>query len=281
MLEKCLITGFADEIDKMVDKQLEVLKNLGVKYVEFRSGDEIPVAKYTVEQAKALKARLDEAGVKVSAVGSPIGKIQITDDFAPHFEEFKHVCELAKIWETPYIRMFSFFIPKDEDPAQYKEEVFARMKQMVDYAAGQGIILLHENEKGIYGDNAPRCLELMEAFYGENFKCTFDFANFVQCRQDTLEAYELLKPYIHYVHIKDAEWETGHVVPAGQGDGHVAEILGKLDAAGYEGFLSLEPHLANFATFKALERNGATLGDGTGTWAFTTAHGALMKILGR
>ena len=281
MLEKCVITGFADEIDKMVDKQLEVMESLGVKYVEFRSGDEIPVAKYTIDQAKALKARFDAAGVKVSAVGSPIGKIQITDDFEPHFEEFKHVCELAKIWETPYIRMFSFFIPKDEDPAKYKDEVMARMARFVEYAKEAGVILLHENEKGIYGDIAPRCKELMEAFYGDNFKCTFDFANFVQCKQDTLEAYELLKPYIHYVHIKDAIWETGTVVPAGHGDGHVAEILGKLDAAGYEGFLSLEPHLANFATFKTLEQDGAKLGEGTGTWAYTTAHGALMEILGR
>lgn len=279
MLNKCRISGFADEIDSSVAVQLELLGKLGVKYVEFRSGDGIGVADYTIEQAKALKERLDAAGVKVSAVGSPIGKIMITDDFAPHFEKYKHVVELAKIFDTPYIRMFSFFIPEGEDPAGYRDEVLKRMAQFVEYAKEQNVILLHENEKGIYGDNAPRCLDLMQNFYGDHFKCTFDFANFVQCHQDTLEAYELLKDYITYVHVKDAQWDTHMVVPAGQGDGHVKEIFGKLDAAGYEGFLSLEPHLADFAAFKSLENNGSALALGSGTLAFTTAHEALTKLL--
>lgn len=279
MLKNCKISGFADEIDESMDVQIALLEKLGVKYIEFRSGDGIGVAKYTNEQAKALKEKLDAHGIKVSAVGSPIGKIMITDDFAPHFEDYKHVVELAKIFETPYIRMFSFFIPEGEDPAQYKDEVMARMQQFVDYAVEQDVILLHENEKGIYGDNAPRCLELMEKFFGDHFKCTFDFANFVQCKQDTLEAYELLKNYITYVHVKDSLWETAQVVPAGMGDGHVKEIFSKLDAAGYEGFLSLEPHLADFAAFKSLENNGSALQLGSGTVAFTTAHEALMGIL--
>lgn len=279
MLNKCRISGFADEIDKSMDVQLELLGKLGVKYIEFRSGDGIGVADYTNEQAKALKEKLDAAGVKVSAVGSPIGKIMITDDFAPHFEVYKHVVELAKIFDTPYIRMFSFFIPEGEDPAQYKDEVMSRIKQFVDYAVEQNVILLHENEKGIYGDVAPRCLELMQNFYGDHFKCTFDFANFVQCKQNTLEAYELLKDYVTYVHIKDALWDTAQVVPAGMGDGNVKEILSRLDAAGYEGFLSLEPHLADFAAFKSLENNGSALKLGSGIEAFTTAYNALQGLL--
>lgn len=280
MLEKCHISGFADEIDSSMDVQLALLDKLGVKYIEFRSGDGIGVADYTNEQAVALKAKLDAAGVKVSAVGSPIGKIGIEDDFAPHMEKFKHVVELAKIFETPYIRMFSFFIPEGKNPDDYRDEVLARTAQFVEYAKEQNVILLHENEKGIYGDNAPRCLDLMKNFYGDHYKCTFDFANFVQCKQDTLEAYELLKDYITYIHIKDAQWETGKVVPAGMGDGHVKEILTKLSESGYEGFLSLEPHLADFDTFKSLENNGSALGIGSGTVAFTTAYNALKEIIG-
>ena len=280
MLEKSHISGFADEIDPSMDVQLALLDKLGVKYIEFRSGDGTGVADYTNEQAVALKARLDAAGVKVSAIGSPIGKIGIEDDFAPHMEKFKHVVELAKIFDTPYIRMFSFFIPEGKNPDDYRDEVLARIAQFVEYAKEQNVILLHENEKGIYGDNAARCLDLMKNFYGDHFKCTFDFANFVQRKQDTLEAYKLLKDYITYVHIKDAQWDTGKVVPAGMGDGHVKEILTKLSESGYEGFLSLEPHLADFAAFKSLENNGSALEIGSGTVAFTTAYNALKEIIG-
>ncbi|MBE5960969.1 MAG: sugar phosphate isomerase/epimerase, partial [Lachnospiraceae bacterium] len=219
------------------------------------SADGINIADFSMEEAKKVKERLDAQGVKVSALGSPIGKIGVTDEFESHFEKYKHVVELAKVFETPYIRMFSFYLPEGGRKEDYREIVFERIEQMVDYAAKNDIVLLHENEKGIYGDQAPRCLELMKRFYGEHFQCTFDFANFVQCDQDTMEAYELLKPYIKYLHIKDALWESKEVVPAGEGDGHVAKILGLLDKNGYEGFLSLEPHLFQFKGLEKLEKN--------------------------
>ena len=108
-------------------------------------------------------------------------------------------------------------------------------------------------KRRIYGDNAARCLDLFQELFGAHFRCTFDFANFVQCKQDTQEAFEMLKPYIDYVHVKDAQWEDGKVVPAGQGDGHLLEIFSQLDKRGYAGVLSLEPHLVDFAGLDALE----------------------------
>ncbi len=170
MLSDCRISGFADEINKDFDIQLSVLKELGQEYVELRSADGTGVADLSLEMASELGERMKAAGIRVSSVGSPIGKIKITDDFEPHFETYRHVVELAKLWGVRYIRMFSFYIPEGEDPAQYKEEVFSRMKRMVDYAVEQDVVLLHENEKEIYGDIASRCLELMEAFYGDHFK---------------------------------------------------------------------------------------------------------------
>lgn len=257
MLTECTLTGFADEIDTDIYKQIELLKDLEQEYIELRSANGKNIADYTIEEAKELKSVLDKAGIKVSAIGSPIGKIGINDDFAPHFEQYKLVVELAKIFETPYIRMFSFYIPEGEVAEDYQQEVLKRMKQMVDYAVQQNVVLLHENEKGIYGDTGKRCLDLMKAFYGPHFQCTFDFANFVQCKEDTLECYTMLKPYITYIHIKDALFADASVVPAGQGDGNVKEILQKLDAEGYKGFLSLEPHLFDFAGLKDLESNSA------------------------
>ena len=280
ILTKCPVSCFADEIDVSVDKQIALLQELGIGWIEFRSGDGKGVADYTEKEAEMLMSRLSANGIRISAVGSPIGKIDITPDFEPHFETYRHIVELAGILDTSFIRMFSFFMPEGEEPDKFRDEVMRRMDRMVEYAAGRNVVLLHENEKGIYGDSAARCLDLMKLFYGDHFRCTFDFANFVQCGQDTLEAYEMLRPYISYIHVKDALRENGDVVPAGAGDGNVAEILNRLDEEGYAGFLSLEPHLADFAGLKSLEKEVKERGRTDGEEAFCTAYRALEKLLG-
>lgn len=280
ILTKCPVSCFADEIDVSVDKQIALLQELGIGWIEFRSGDGKGVADYTEKEAEMLMSRLSANGISISAVGSPIGKIDITQDFEPHFETYRHIVELAGILDTSFIRMFSFFMPEGEEPDKFRDEVMRRMDLMVEYAAGRNVVLLHENEKGIYGDSAARCLDLMKLFYGDHFRCTFDFANFVQCGQDTMEAYEMLRPYISYIHVKDAMRESGDVVPAGTGDGNVAEILNRLDKEGYAGFLSLEPHLADFAGLKSLEKEVKERGRTDGEEAFCTAYRALEKLLG-
>lgn len=250
MWNEVVLSGFADEIDPALTKQMEVIKKLGMSHIEMRGVNGKGLVEYSVAEAREIKKQLDDNGIRLSSLGSPIGKIKITDDFEPHFELYKHTVELAHLMETPYIRMFSFFMPEGQDPARYRNQVMEQLGRFADYAKQNGVCLLHENEKDIYGDIAPRCLEIMQLYYGDQFQAVFDFANFVQCKQDTLEAYELLKPYIRYVHIKDAVWATGDVVPAGMGDGHVAEILKKLKDSGYQGYLSLEPHLSDFAGFQ-------------------------------
>lgn len=239
-----------------------------------------PLVEHSLEDVGKIKKKLDANGVRISSIGSPIGKIMITEDFAAHFALYQKTVEIAKILETPYIRIFSFFTPKGEKPEIYREEVFRRMKKMVEYAEKKNVVLLHENEKDIYGDVAVRCAELMEKFYGEHFKAVFDFANFVQCGQDTIEAYGKLKKYVACIHIKDAEEKSGVVVPAGYGDGKVKPILEDLLRSGYTGFLSLEPHLSDFTGFSDLEQGAEKAKNGlTGEEAYTTAYRALEKIL--
>lgn len=280
MIQNITISGFADEIDPSLDKQIEVIKKLGISHIEMRGVDGKGLVEYPLDEVKKIKEKLDANGIRLSAVGSPIGKIQITDPFEEHFELFKHTVEIAKIMETPYIRMFSFFMPEGEEPGKYKDEVFRRLGMFVDYAKQQDVVLLHENEKEIYGDVAVRCKEILDEFACDNFRAVFDFANFVQCKQDTKEAYEMLKPYISYIHIKDAMWESGKVVPAGYGDGNVKEILADLIKNGYEGVLSLEPHLADFAGFSALEQGETEKKEPlSGEEAYTTAYNALRKIV--
>lgn len=272
------LTGFADEIDSCLDEQIRVLTDLGMAWVEMRGVNGKGLVDCSASEAADIKKRLDACGIALSAIGSPIGKIKITGDFAPHFELFRHTVELAHIMEAPYIRMFSFYMPH-EITSNMRDDVMERIERFIEYASANDVVLLHENEKGIYGEKAAACQELMERFYGEHFKAVFDFANFVQAHQDTMEAYRLLKPYIAYIHVKDALWDNGRVVPAGYGDGHVREILKLLQNDGYRGFLSIEPHLSEFTGFSTLEEDGHLDTEMTGECAFRLAYTSLMRIL--
>lgn len=279
-MEHIILSGFSDEIAPELDLQLAAIREWGLSHIELRAADGVNVSDFSTEKVKEVKNKLAGAGVSVSSIGSPIGKIGIEEDFAPHLEKLKRTLEIQKELGAPYLRMFSFYIPQGRAPEDFREEVLDRMGRMVEEAAAWDSVLLHENEKGIYGDNASRCKELLEAFYGPHFKAVFDFANFVQVGQETLPAYELLKPYVEYVHVKDAQWGTGAVVPAGQGDGHVKDILADLIGGGWKGFLSLEPHLTDFAGLAALEQDPQKRGsalDGKSAWKL--ALDSLQEIL--
>lgn len=279
------ISGFADEIAQELDVQIEAVSRLGIQYIEMRGVDGNNLIYHPDEKVKEIKQKLEDAGIKLSALGSPLGKIGIEDPFEPHFEEFKRACEIAHRMDTKNIRMFSFYIPEGKEK-EYKGKVFDRLGRFADYAGRNDIVLLHENEKGIYGAKAPECLEIMKKLGSDHFRAIFDFANFVQCGQDTLEAYDLLKDYVDYIHVKDARKENGTVVPVGYGDGNVEAILKNLFASGFDGFLSLEPHLFDFKGFEGLERGRtASLSQSgqalSGAEAFAVAHRALCEMLDR
>lgn len=277
-MREYILSGFADEIDPMMSKQYELLHKLGISYIELRGVNGKNISELEESEVRSLKSELDGEGIKISAIGSPVGKIKITDDFSAHFEMFKKLLSFAGILETRYIRIFSFYM--DGDYETHRDEVFRRISAFIEAAEKEGIVLLHENEKGIYGDTYERCAELMERFYGDNFKCTFDFANFVQCGSDTVKAYETLKPYIEYIHIKDALKDGGHVVPPGLGDGNLRPILDSVFESGYCGFLSLEPHLSHFHGLDALENGEIDKKEKIpGETAFKTAYDALMLLL--
>ena len=279
-MEHIILSGFSDEIAPELDLQLAAIREWGLSHIELRAADGVNVSDFSTEKVKEVKNKLAGAGVSVSSIGSPIGKIGVEEDFAPHLEKLKRTLEIQKELGAPYLRMFSFYIPQGRAPEDFREEVLDRVGRMAEEAGRWDSVLLHENEKGIYGDNASRCKELLEAFYGPHFKAVFDFANFVQVGQQTLPAYELLKPYVEYVHVKDAQWGTGAGVPAGQGDGHVKDILTDLIGGGWKGFLSLEPHLTDFAGLAALEQDPQKRGsalDGKSAWKL--ALDSLQEIL--
>lgn len=272
--------AFADEASKQIDKQIIAMKRNGLQGLEIRGVDGTNVSEITIEKAREVRKKLDDNGLITWSIGSPIGKVKLTDDFTAHLDTFRHTLEVADILGAKNLRLFSFYMPKGEDPTPYRNEVIERMGRFLEIGRDSGIALCHENEKGIYGDMATRCLELHQAFpelYG-----IFDPANFVQCGQDTLEAWELLKPYVRYMHIKDA-MPDGSVVPAGSGAGNVPFIVGQYLAQGGEAF-TLEPHLKVFDGLKALEEDGNTSVVGRVVYpdadtAFDVACNALKDIL--
>ncbi len=278
MINKYLITGFADEIDPSIKVQFEELNRLGVKYFEPRGVDGKNISSITPDEAVKLKETMDKYGIKASSIGSPIGKINIKDDFEEHLLMLENVIEIAKILGTKYIRVFSFFM----DEGTYEEnrsEVMRRMKAMVKLAEENDIILLHENEKGIYGNIAPRCADILKEVNSPNLRAVFDPANFVECDQVTYpDGFELMKPYIEYMHIKDARADK-KIVPAGMGIGNIKSIVTELNKMGYKGFYSIEPHLTEFMGFAELENSSeATKRDNSIKKPFDVALNALLKV---
>lgn len=261
-MEGIWISGFADEISNNFDEQLAVVTKLGMKYISLRSADGKNVADYTPEEvSKLLLPRMKAAGVGVSSLGSPIGKIDVDDAqaYQKQSEQLERLCEICALLDCRYIRIFSFFIPEGKDPNAYRDVVLEKLKGFVAIAQKHNVILLHENEKDIYGDVADRCLTLMREIDSPCFRAIFDFANFVQCGEDTLRAWELLHSYVEYIHIKDAVSSSSENVVCGTGEGRIPELLKRaIKEEGYKGFLTLEPHLVLFDALQSLEQKAAT-----------------------
>lgn len=239
------ISAFADEIGDDLDVQIQNLKANGVGYIELRGVWGKNVMALSEAEVREIRQRADDNGIGFSAIGSPLGKFPLNGDVRDQIEGVKRAAHYAQLLGAPYIRMFSFFIPDGQDPAQYRTQIIDWLGQMIAEAEKTSIILAHENEKGIYGDTGDRCLDLYTTLKSPNFTAIFDFANFVQCNQRPYQDCWLkIRPFITYFHIKDALLASGKVVPAGQGDGDVKKILAEAFAAGYDNFLTLEPHLS-------------------------------------
>jgi sugar phosphate isomerase/epimerase len=247
------LSGFIDEISNDFKEQCEVAAGLGLQYVEVRSAWGTNILDLDSGQLDTLRETLDGYGLKVSSIGSPIGKISIDDEFAPHLERMRHAVEVAKTLEAPYIRIFSFFIPEGTDPDSRRDEVLNRMSALADAAADSDVILVHENEKEIYGDIPRRCLDIVTSVSAPHLQLAWDAANFVQVGvRPFTEGYAMLRPHVSYIQIKDALLADGTVVVAGAGDGEVPDTVRALRADGFDGFFSLEPHLGEFTAFGAL-----------------------------
>ena len=243
---------------------------LGIAHIELRSAWDVNVLDWSDEQLTEVENVLTAYSISVSSIGSPIGKINIEDDFDAHLLRMERALAVAQRLRAPYIRLFSFFLRDDQAPADHRDEVIRRMRALVDAAAGHDVVLLHENEKDIYGDVPDRVLDLVESVDSPQFKLAWDAANYVQCGvRPFTEGYDRLRPHVAYIQIKDALAATGEVVPAGEGDGEVRQTIHALRADGFDGFFSMEPHLGSTHS----------LGGFTGADLFIQATNAFTTLL--
>ena len=239
------LSGFIDEISPDFTQQCEVAAGLGLKYAEVRSAWDVNILDLEPGRLEVMKQTLAAHGLRVSSIGSPIGKIFIDEDFPPHLARMRHAAEVATFFGAPYIRIFSFFLRPGTDPAAHRDEVIERMRALTRVAEAADVILLHENEKEIYGDVPSRCLDIVRSVGSPYLRLAWDPANFVQVGvRPYTEGYDLLRSHLEYVQIKDAHAADGTVVPAGEGDGEVARTIDALHHDGFDGFFSLEPHLS-------------------------------------
>lgn len=268
------LSAFADEIDSDPQKQIDALLACDIKHIEFRSIHATNVLALTDHQIDEFQSLIERNGIKLSAIGSPIGKIHIDEPFAPHLEKFERAIKLAQKFGTPNIRVFSYYPAEGATAAdwpKYRTEVLKRLSDTVERAETASVRLLHENEHRLYGDSPDRVGDLLDQLHSPAFAAVYDPANYVFCGYDPLAGWERTKDRTVHFHIKD--WTKGedHGRLAGAGDGKIDVVLADAVQRGYDGFAVLEPHLLG----------GGPTGGVTGPELFPKAVAALRCILAK
>ena len=265
------LSAFADEVTDDFLGQVKYLAAEGVRFIEPRFINSKNIMDLTQQELNEAKVMMTDYGLKASAIGSPIGKIRLDEPFAPHLDSFKHAVELALFFQTPFIRIFSYYAPKGQNIADYRKQVMEQMLAKVEIIKDVDITMVHENEAHIYGHTAENCVDLVETVDSPKLRLVYDPANFVwgeKITDNIKTCWPLMKPYVVHVHIKDWKFgaDTGSI--PGEGDGRIKELLKELAKIRYDGCLTMEPHL----------QLGGQFGGTTGPELFSRAIAAVRKI---
>ena len=266
------LSAFADEVTEDFPAQVEYLAKEGVGYIEPRFINKKNIMDLTKAELNEAKKMILDQGLKVSAIGSPIGKVRLDEPFGEHLDKFKHAVDLAVFFETPFIRMFSYYAPEGQNIDDCREQVMGRMGAKVELLRDVDVTMVHENEANIYGHTAQNCVEMVETINSPKLRLVYDPANFVwgeKLTNNVEVCWPVMKPYVVHIHIKD--WKLGSKdvgsIP-GEGDGQIKELLAELAAMDYDGCMTMEPHL----------ETGGQFGGSTGPELFTRAIAAVREI---
>lgn len=265
------LSAFADEVTENFLAQVEFLAGEKVGHIEPRFINKKNIMDLTKGEMDEARTMIRDHGLKVSAIGSPIGKVKLDEPFEPHLDKFKHAVDLALFFETPFIRMFSYYAPEGKDINDYREQVLERMAAKVEVLAGADVTMVHENEADIYGHTAANCVDLIEAIDSPKLRLVYDPANFVwgEKMTDNIEVcWPVMKPYVVHIHIKDWKLTADIGSMPGEGDGQIKELLTELAAINYDGCMTMEPHL----------QQGGQFGGTTGPELFSRAIAAVREI---
>jgi len=266
------LSAFADEARDDFLGQVKYLAKERVGYIEPRFIDKKNIMDLTKDELNDARKMIQDYGLKTSAIGSPIGKVRLDEPFGPHLDKFKHAVDIALLFESPYIRIFSYYAPQGCNIDDYRELVCERMAAKVGVLEDVDVTMVHENEANIYGHTAEHCVDLVKTIDSPKLRLAYDPANFVwgeKITDNVKTCWPLMKPYVVHVHIKD--WKLGEKdvgsMP-GEGDGRIKELLAELAAINYEGCLTMEPHL----------QAGGQFGGSTGPRLFSKAIAAVREI---
>jgi 3-dehydroshikimate dehydratase len=266
------LSAFADEVTDDFLEQVKYLAGERVGYIEPRFINKKNIMDLTKDDLNEARKMIQDHGLKVSAIGSPIGKVKLDEPFQPHLDKFKHAVDLAMFFETPYIRMFSYYAPEGQNIDDYRDQVMERMAAKVDVLKDVDVTMVHENEAHIYGHTAEQCVDIVKTIDSPKLRLVYDPANFVWGEKilDNVEScWPVMKPYVVHIHIKD--WKLGAKdvgsIP-GEGDGQIKELLAELAAINYDGCLTMEPHL----------QTGGQFGGSTGPELFSRAIAAVREM---
>ena len=263
------LSAFADEIGPDPVLQFSTLQRLGVGEIQLRGAWGKNVMELSVSELNDLRSIAGVHGLGFHAIGSPLGKVNISEDAGASVVGVRKAVDAAQAVGAERIRIFSFYRDPGVSTEDIRSRVIDRLGLMLETAEQSGVTLIHENEKDIYGDIADRCLDLARSLPGLGL--CFDFSNFIQCGEATLECWSKLREHVVYFDVKDAIASTGKVVPAGEGDGRLEEIFRDALGRGFNDRFNLEPHLTS----------GGQFGGSTTPELFEVAVNALKLVLTR
>lgn len=256
--KKMYYTGFADEAGKDFDIQIKATKELGWSNIETRALMSGNLASITDEEFETVCAKLDESGVKFNSFGSGVGNWATSIEEPPDasYEELKNAIPRMRKLGIKLARVMSFPVKDTSKYEEYADEAIKRMKTIAKIAEDGGIIAVLENCSGWASGSCDHMVRTLEAVDSPALKVVFDTGNPVfdddvrtpapHKKQSSWEFYEAVKPWIEYVHIKDGYMDGDNMVFtfAGEGKGEVKRIVTDLLKNGYDGGISMEPHIA-------------------------------------
>ena len=250
------MTGFADEAAVGIDGQIKATRELGWKNIESRNIDGVNIHDLDDKAFDVVYGKLQDAGVSINCFGSAIANWakNIDQPMEPDVQALNRAILRMGRLGTKLIRIMSYAVLPDRSPEdQMKEERFRRLNIITQRLLDAGIQPVHENCMNFGGMGWSYTLALIENVPG--LKLVFDTGNPVFTddrtkpapypKQSSWEFYNIVKKHVAYLHIKDGIWDnekTNYTYP-GLGNGDVRQIVEDAIKSGYDGGISIEPHI--------------------------------------